>query len=477
MAWLSSVLEIIRGSAARRKGGRRAFIHNWSARRPVLEGLEDRCLLSYSITDLGEYLIRSVSNGINAFGNVAGFAYTTESITSYHHAFFYDGSTMTDLTPGFLNSQANSINDYDQLVGSCRSDSGEVHAFLFYGDGTTVDLGTLGGTWSEATGINNSGEVVGSSRTYSRDTHAFLSASDASWMYDLGTLGGANSRADAINNFSQIVGGADGADGNARAFWYSSDVGMIDLGTLGGTQSEATAINDFGQVAGWSRTYGDAAGHAFLFDSSLQQMFDIGTLGGVTSSANGINNFGQVVGQSSDAGGNPRAFLYSDGNMLDLNSLLPAGTPWTLWSASSINDAGQIVGYGVGPNGIHGYLLTPDGQELPARPPSHSSALDAGLTQLLVAPPSQQGFGDHAGLTGSLSSGGIDSLSNVGAALLNTISQPAKLGPTSVAASSENQIPTASRPLEQQPESYGDASDFFLAPLPVSFSSQGNYPG
>jgi probable HAF family extracellular repeat protein len=47
--------------------------------------------------------------------------------------------------------------------------------------------------------------------------------------------------------------------------------------------------------------------------------------------------------------------------MLDLNTLLPAGTTWELSQATSINDAGQIVGYGVKGNNLvpHAYLLSP----------------------------------------------------------------------------------------------------------------------
>ena len=38
---------------------------------------------------------------------------------------------------------------------------------------------------------------------------------------------------------------------------------------------------------------------------------------------------------------------------LDLNSLLPPNSGWTLTSATGINDAGQIVGYGLNPAGYY----------------------------------------------------------------------------------------------------------------------------
>lgn len=46
--------------------------------------------------------------------------------------------------------------------------------------------------------------------------------------------------------------------------------------------------------------------------------------------------------------------------MFDLISLVVNGSGWTLREALAINDQGQIVGYGVGPNGFRrGFLLTP----------------------------------------------------------------------------------------------------------------------
>src|SRR5262249_5026952 len=56
------------------------------------------------------------------------------------------------------------------------------------------------------------------------------------------------------------------------------------------------------------------------------------------------------------------AFLYADGVLTDLNSVIPPGSGLTLFSASAINNAGQIVGlaYGAGGGIIPpALLLTP----------------------------------------------------------------------------------------------------------------------
>jgi probable HAF family extracellular repeat protein len=90
-------------------------------------------------------------------------------------------------------------------------------------------------------------------------------------------------------------------------------------------------------------------------------MQDLGTLGGAYSSAHGMNNAGQVVGDSNTSAGYTRAFLYSDGQMVDLNSLIPSDSGWTLQSAEAINNRGQIAGYGThNGEGQRAFLLTPD---------------------------------------------------------------------------------------------------------------------
>jgi probable HAF family extracellular repeat protein len=75
-------------------------------------------------------------------------------------------------------------------------------------------------------------------------------------------------------------------------------------------------------------------------------MRDLGTLpGDAISEALGINEAGQVVGVSYGPGfSHPRAFVWQNEVMMDLNSLIPAGSTLTLQVAGDIDDRGEIAG-------------------------------------------------------------------------------------------------------------------------------------
>jgi probable HAF family extracellular repeat protein len=153
---------------------------------------------------------------------------------------------------------------------------------------------------------------------------------------------------------------------------------LTDLGTLpGDSGSFGHAVNAAGQVAGTSssvRVSGDAgnvAYHAFLSGPGGGALKDLGTLGGSVSGGFAVNAAGQVAGYSdklkSQAGERltagdaaPHAFLYSGGQMLDLNSLIAPGSGFTLSGANGISDNGYITGGGLAPDGSgHAFLLTP----------------------------------------------------------------------------------------------------------------------
>lgn len=305
---------------------------------------------TYTITDLGI----GVGFAINASGQVAGSGGSLIPLDTGGSggAFLFSGGSRQDLgTLGgtSLNGGAAGINDSGEVVGYSSLSDGSQHAFLYSG-GVMQDLGLpLGASHSFATDINTTGQVVGFGDSI--DTlRAFLYSGGV--MQDLGTLGGGASVANAINASAQVVGWASTIGDELHAFLYSGGV-MQDLGALGGGASWAWDISDGGHVVG-SSYVSDGSQHAFLYSGGI--MNDLGIPPGDSfTDAFGVNASGEVVGASGSG-----AFLYRNGVMHNLNSLVDPLSGWVLSAAFDINDIGQITGEGVfngEPN--HAFLLTP----------------------------------------------------------------------------------------------------------------------
>ena len=134
---------------------------------------------------------------------------------------------------------------------------------------------------------------------------------------------------------------------------------FTDLGVLGtGQLSLGFGINNLGTVVGYSTLTADDFGTIHAFANINGIMHDLGTLGGTSSGALGVNDSGDVVGFSNTGAGGNHAFLYRNGLMIDLNSLIDPGSGWTLDSANGINAAGQITGYGEINGQVHAFVLT-----------------------------------------------------------------------------------------------------------------------
>jgi probable HAF family extracellular repeat protein len=99
-----------------------------------------------------------------------------------------------------------------------------------------------------------------------------------------------------------------------------------------------------------------SAGSFHISADILYSLTDLGT----NSIGNGINNAGQVVGYAYTSGGEEHAFLYSNGQMYDLNDLIDPALALTLSEANAINDQSQIVANHRTDFGeSSAYLLTP----------------------------------------------------------------------------------------------------------------------
>src|SRR5260370_32680520 len=107
-------------------------------------------------------------------------------------------------------------------------------------------------------------------------------------------------------------------------------------------------MNTTGPVDGFSWTAG--AG-----------MTDLGALSGfLYIQPYAINAQAVVVGQASnDPPTSGRAFIWQNGVMSDLNTLIPGGSGWVLRIATGSNDNGQITGNGPVGGQTHAFRRTP----------------------------------------------------------------------------------------------------------------------
>jgi probable HAF family extracellular repeat protein len=91
---------------------------------------------------------------------------------------------------------------------------------------------------------------------------------------------------------------------------------------------------------------------------------DLGTLpGDAFSQALGINNWRQVVGISCTAGfASCRGFIWQNGAMTDLNSLVAPGYSDQIYAAGDVNDLGRITGQSFNPttNAFSAFLAVPE---------------------------------------------------------------------------------------------------------------------
>ncbi|MBN9690772.1 MAG: immunoglobulin domain-containing protein [Verrucomicrobia bacterium] len=143
------------------------------------------------------------------------------------------------------------------------------------------------------------------------------------------------------------------------------DAPIYNIGDPTTRLSEAYGINSSGVIVGRMALVPDGPKHAFRYLGNGLE--DLGTLGGTASEALDVNASGQIVGNAQTASGQWRPFLYQEGVLTDLNSLLPVGSSTTLVRVYQINDAGAMVGEAVINGATHGFVLTPDNL---ATPPS-----------------------------------------------------------------------------------------------------------
>ncbi|UCE59897.1 MAG: hypothetical protein JSU63_20935 [Phycisphaerales bacterium] len=309
--------------------------------------------LQFSAVNLGSLSSNpSYPSALNDAGQVVGYYY---SDTWEKRAFLYNAGALTDLgTLGGTEAYARDINNLSQVVGQSNDADGNIRAFRWDAGNGMRDLGTLGGDTAIAYGINDDAQIVGQAQTDSA-THAFIYANDT--MSDLGTTEYFQSGAFEVSDSGMAVGTylAWGYDQQA----FISDNGtFIDLGSPLLSGSRAVAINGEGLVTGFSWGLGEYKSFLYACGTTI----DLGAIDGFPKTyAWDMNDSGQIVGYASTSDGTlSHAFLYTGGNLYDLNDLLETEHSWEyLTVAFAINNVGQIAGYGRIDGQYRAFVLTP----------------------------------------------------------------------------------------------------------------------
>lgn len=368
----------------------------------------------YRVIDLGNplggtgipYGIGNLGNSINKRGWVAGEADLPGSMTLHAELWLY-GFPIDLGTLGGPNSAVAwpNHNDHGLVVGisetakmqplgeqwSCAlaifysaPPDGHVCVGFVWRNGVMTALPTLGGANGFATGVNNRGQIVGWAETAVHDpscnaNNQVLQFLPVMWMKHNGQYvpeklplynGDSDGTANAINQegeatgISGLCGGAIGGESAEHMVMWRDDRLVRTLPTLGGAYwNTPMDINNRGEVVGFSDLPGDSVAapnfHAFLwsgksFNCNGEQAggtCDLGVLSGdALSEALGINNRGQVVGISLGSTPYGQAFIYQNGMLTNLNSLVLPGTTLFLTDAQDINDEGVITGQAYDPN-------------------------------------------------------------------------------------------------------------------------------
>jgi probable HAF family extracellular repeat protein len=356
------------------------------------------------VTDLGAlpgHHNCSVATSINARGEIAGSSEISviDPVLNVREirAVLWKNGRITNLkTFGGNFSIVSAINDRGQVAGSATNAIADPFSILYLLQGSSKgtqtraflwqhghkqDLGTLDGPDAATFGLNNHGQVIGISYINSipNSSTGLPTADPFFWnpktkkMRDMGTLGGVYGWAGVLNNKGQVIGysslAADpGAclkalpDPNCHPFLWDAGQ-LLDLTVKsGGVFVKANAINIGGAIVGLGNFSGtlDAA---LLKNGKVR---DLGHLpGDCSSEAFAINSRDQVIGTSVACNGDFRSFLWENGSMADLNTLIPPNSSLFLLETLAINDRGEIAGDGV-PSGCnydgtcgHAYVLIP----------------------------------------------------------------------------------------------------------------------
>lgn len=312
-----------------------------------------------------------VPTALNDMGDVVGYCNAGE--TNPFAVRWRDGMVeVLGTWAGGTFTHAWAINSAGTVVGD-GDDGDQVPKALIRSEGRWIEIDGSGGSAQQAYGITDDGVVFGNFTTQGGSIGT-IDWDPVYWTYDAdhdrydrhdlakapGTISGAFIF--AITTSGIAVGDvASDVVGNQGALWNNdASHSLVVLPQLAGFGStRAFGVSDDARVAGAAFT--GAESHAVMWQNdAAHTAVDLGMLPeDVRSEAYGVNNAGQVVGISTDASFGSRGFLYHNGTMTELATLIDAADGgWDL-NPVGINNAGEIIALGMLDGQPHAVKLVP----------------------------------------------------------------------------------------------------------------------
>jgi probable HAF family extracellular repeat protein len=255
------------------------------------------------------------------------------------------------------NSSANDVNDEGLIVGFSV-----LGAFV---DIPGVGVKILPGASHDAVAVSNRGDVVGDVF----DPPGSDMVKNALWHVDAtGAITGpvvinaglgATFTPRDINDDGTMAGSlATGTNVESAAIAEFDSNGEVDVENLGvlhpGDAAIGRSINSDATIVGGA--FGKTTA-AFLWSPTQpNKLTSLGDLGGGNSTALDINNACQVVGSSMTKANVFAGFIWQNGKLTNLNTVLTAPLNDLIDTAWGINDAGHIVGF---TQSLNAFVLTP----------------------------------------------------------------------------------------------------------------------
>jgi probable HAF family extracellular repeat protein len=245
-------------------------------------------------------------------------------------------------------------------------------AFSAYGPRMYVDIHPPGWFSSKAVCVNGRGQTAGNGMTPQGERGFLWSAGQYTILLPPGAR---SSRVSWVNDRGEVAGTSFDAEGSPHAFLFRNgeyvdptpgwrfsealfvgkDGAVTGTGERGGFVSSGGAVStppSFTSVVGRTSTgvlfgNGDNVARMFIPDKGYLSLVPPG---GQSASPGRMNENGLATFSAPDRGVE-KGYVYSGGFMIFMT---PPG--WTSSVAESINNVGEVAGYGEGPQGRRGFL-------------------------------------------------------------------------------------------------------------------------